>query len=125
MSFHPTQTPKAGPPPLAPAVDDWLETLRHDYRQHFPDKLALLQARLDALANANSAVEPFAALLLEVHRLHGSAGTFGMHAPGEVLAAWESYMGEIKVPMGKIPPRIIADMRKWLQEVAEAVEPAG
>lgn len=125
MSFHPTQTPKAGPPPLAPAVEDWLETLRHDYRKRFPDRLARLQARLDALANADSAAEPFAALLLEVHRLHGSAGTHGMHAPGKVLAEWESYMGEIKVPVGKIPPQILAEMRKRLQEVAQAVEPAG
>ena len=117
---HPT-----APAPMPPPVEDWLETMRLEYRQRFPEKLTRLKARLDALANADSAGEPFAALLLDVHRMHGSAGTYGMHDAGRILAAWEALLHESKVPDGPLPPQALIAQRKLLQKLEQVTAQTG
>ena len=113
------------PAPMPPPVEDWLESMRRDYRQRFPEKLARLKARLDELANANSAGEAFAALLLDVHRMHGSAGTYGMHDAGRILAAWEALLYESKVPDGPLPPQALIAQRKLLQKLEQVTAQTG
>ena len=113
------------PAPMPQPVEDWLESMRREYRQRFPEKLARLKTRLEDLAKADSAGEAFAALLLDVHRMHGSAGTYGMHDAGRILEAWEALLHESKVPHEPFPPQALIAQRKLLRKLEQVTAQTG
>lgn len=106
--------------PQPEAAPEWLEPLRREYRRNFPEKLAALARCVDALAEAPSAAKTHAALLLAVHRLHGSAATYGLEDAGEILGAWESQLRLDPPPDGRMAPRSVAEMRRLLRKLQRA-----
>jgi hypothetical protein len=94
--------------------------MRREYRRRFPEKLARLATGVEELAGAPSAARAHAALRMEVHRLHGSAATYGLDEAGAILADWDARLNRRPPPAGPMPPRSIAALRRLLRRLERA-----
>lgn len=71
---------------------DWQQQARADYVASFPRKLETIET-LTAEWIADPADEArFEALRTAVHRIHGTAGSYGFDALGVIVAAWDEMM---------------------------------
>jgi HPt (histidine-containing phosphotransfer) domain-containing protein len=113
-------SPGKSRPAPDPETAAWLEQLRRDYRRGFPEKLALLGRCVDELAEAAPAAPAQAALFMEVHRLVGSAATYGLVEAGAILSEWESRLRQLAPPAGRMPRPALAEMRRMLRKVEQA-----
>ena len=68
---------------------NWREELRREYAQTLPDKLAKLGDLVAALEATPSDPAAFEPLLMAVHRLHGSAGSYGFADISRICGDWE------------------------------------
>ncbi len=75
---------------------NWRDELRREYAQTLPDKLARLVALHEALAAAPDAAAELEALLMAVHRLHGSAGSYGFPEISRAAGEWELELREAR-----------------------------
>lgn len=86
------------PPPAdaGRALDDWRAELARDYELALPEKYDQIEGRLAALCRTPDSVAAFDALLAAVHRLHGSAGSFGFVELSRQAGEWERQLLELR-----------------------------
>lgn len=119
-----------GPVPRASAgvtqdADDWRGELRREYARALPHKLARLERRLAALAAAPADAAAFDALLGAVHRLHGSAGSYGFGDLGRLAGEWERHLLDLRGGGGPLAPDTLEPMWAWLTAIRrEGPEPS-
>lgn len=105
---------------MTPDTADWREELRRDYLATLPDKLSTLRQHLEALAAAPGEPSAREALLTTVHRLHGSAGSYGFAEVGRLAGAWELHLVRDTRP---VEPAALERMRRWLELMHRQLEP--
>lgn len=94
----------------------WLDDLRRDYIASLPSKLARIEEAL-ALTQEDPAPEhATASLRLLLHRLHGTAGSYGLHDIGKAAADWGHALGVEST----LPPPIVTGFQKRLREAVAA-----
>jgi HPt (histidine-containing phosphotransfer) domain-containing protein len=77
------------PDPLPEDLQQALDLFRSQFAEHLPARLAEARAALDAWRTEPGSDERLRALHRVLHRLAGSAGTFGMPALGDAARAIE------------------------------------
>ena len=73
-------------------VADWQAKARADYVASFPKKLETMETLAAEWLATPEDEERYEALRTAVHRIHGTAGSYGFHALGEIVAAWDDLM---------------------------------
>jgi chemotaxis protein histidine kinase CheA len=73
-----------------------LQRLKEEYAERLPEKMAHLDGLVRQLAHPDSSGEVLAALALAVHRMHGSAGTYGFLHAGRVAGEWEKALEPLR-----------------------------
>lgn len=104
----------------------WLAEARLEYARTLPDNLARLERRLSALMVAPADGAAFDALLGAVHRLHGSAGSFGFAALGRLAGEWELHLLALRDAGDRTAPEALESMWARLTTIrhAEGPEPS-
>lgn len=106
---------EAGASGAAPRSDtaNWREELRREYAQALPDKLSRIADLFLALEQAPADKAALEALLMAVHRLHGSAGSYGFQEVSRTSGDWELELREARTA-GLSPAALLA-MRERLR----------
>lgn len=94
----------------APDQGDWRAELRREYAQALPDKYARIDRCLSALLLAPDDAAALEALLEAVHRLHGSAGTYGFVELGRLAGEWEDELLALRAAGRRPPPEVLDHM---------------
>jgi HPt (histidine-containing phosphotransfer) domain-containing protein len=68
--------------------EDFLAELRKEYQKTIPEKLSHLEQLAQAVKGAYTK-EAVAAFRMAVHKIAGSAGTYGYAAAGELCHQWD------------------------------------
>lgn len=102
------------------ALERELEALRAEYRASLAPRLARLEALLEDTAGAGCAAR-FSELRREVHKIAGSAKTFGLPQVSEAAFALESYLQAHANP-GFVPdPGERSELKLLLERLARAI----
>jgi HPt (histidine-containing phosphotransfer) domain-containing protein len=107
--------------PLPPDLQQAMDLFRAQFAEQLPARLAEVRERLAAWQAAPADDTLLADLHRVLHRLAGSAGTFGMPAFGDACRAIESRLDELAAQ----PQRPAADVAQVAAQVAALDAPAG
>jgi chemotaxis protein histidine kinase CheA len=103
--------------------NDALRLLRERFRAASPATIARLRGLVAALAASPAAPDAIDALRRELHRVHGTAGSYGFKAASQLAAAME----ERVVRWGNAPALELSDRQALLEafigELEKAFEP--
>lgn len=104
---------------------DWRAELRREYAQTLPDKYAHVERRLAELLAAPADAARLETLLLAVHRLHGSAGSYGFEELGRLAGEWEAQLLALRDAGGPPAPGALESMGARLEALrcADSPEP--
>jgi class 3 adenylate cyclase/DNA-binding response OmpR family regulator len=105
---------------MTPDTADWREELRRDYLRTLPDKLDTLRRQLEALVASPGEAAAREVLLGSLHRLHGSAGSYGFADVGRLAGVWELELVRGARP---VTPTALQHMRSWLASMQRQLEP--
>jgi class 3 adenylate cyclase/CheY-like chemotaxis protein len=107
---------------LAKPAEDFarkVREFRRNYLASFPDKLRDLEALLDRLV-AGGGTDELEDLKMRLHRLKGSAGTYGLPAAGAAAAEWEETTEGLLTSGAAPSPPELAAMRSHLDSMGTA-----
>ena len=100
--------------PLPPDLQQALDLFRAQFAEQLPARLAELHERLAAWQAEPASDERLRDLHRVLHRLAGSAGTFGMPAFGEACRAIELALDDLQLQAARSP----ADVARVAAQVA-------
>lgn len=100
--------------PLPPDLQQALDLFRAQFAEQLPARLAELRERLAAWQAEPASDERLRDLHRVLHRLAGSAGTFGMPAFGEACRAIELALDDPQLQAARSP----ADVARVVAQVA-------
>lgn len=99
------------------------EALRAEYRSGMPAKLEKLGTLWSRLASGSAGVQAVAELLLELHGIAGSAGSFGLPQLSEAAHAAETFLAESTARGAKLGPEEERHFNRLLGELRSASLP--
>jgi chemotaxis protein histidine kinase CheA len=73
-------------------LPDWQQKVRADYLASFPKKLETIESLAAEWFDSPQDVTRFESLRTAVHRIHGTAGSYGFEALGAIMAEWDDLM---------------------------------
>lgn len=82
----------------------WQEELQAEYRKSLQGKLLILTRLVTRLVEHPEDLEVFEALRTCVHKIHGSAGSFGLERLSQVAGEWERQL-DLMLPEPSIAMR--------------------
>jgi hypothetical protein len=97
-------------------VADWQLKARADYVASFPKKLETIEALAAEWLDAPGDESRYESLRTAVHRIHGTAGSYGFHALGDIVAAWDDAMTAALKERSFSSGGTIVAVRQYLQE---------
>jgi len=100
------------------AVPDWMREIREDYVATLPERLAEIRKHLAAAGTDNTELEPLEAAL---HRLHGSAGSYGFDEIGTIAGACEELLN-FRRKTNSVTDATLEELRHEVARIADAVE---
>jgi len=100
------------------------EALRAEYRNGMPAKLEKLGTLWSRLASGSAGVQAVADLLLELHSIAGSAGSFGLPQLSEAAHAAETFLAESTAKGAKLGPEEERRFNRLLGELRSASLPS-
>ncbi|HYM60664.1 MAG TPA: Hpt domain-containing protein [Thermoanaerobaculia bacterium] len=101
--------------------DDWAAPLRREYREGLAGKLKNLETLCDSLrANPADAAAP-AALATAVHRIKGSAASYGFDEIGAIATEWDLALKQSIARGEGLNADEIAAMEEFLRRFRKAV----
>lgn len=98
----------SAPPPGPADIQQALDLFRAQFAEQLPARLAEARTQLAAWQADPAADEPLRGLHRVLHRLAGSAGTFGMPAFGEACRAIELHLDELVARPGRTAADVAA-----------------
>lgn len=111
------------PPDAAPGRDDWRAELRREYARTLPGKHAHIERRLVALAATPADPTALEALFAAVHRLHGSAGSYGFTELSRLAGEWEQELLVLRDAGGRPSAGALEAMRARLDALRRLERP--
>ncbi len=94
--------------------------LRIKYRKRISAKLATLEKIISNMESGPVAPGPFEKLKFLVHKIHGSAGSFGFDESSSIAAEWDLWLRAVSAKMA-VAPEDIARMRKMLADLRNSM----
>ena len=110
-------------PPSFRRLGKEFETLRSEYRAAMPAKIERLGSLWSRLAAGEAGMQAVSELLVELHRIAGSAGTFGLPQLGEVAASAEAYLAGCTADGRRLGPEEERHFNRLLGELRNASLP--
>lgn len=99
------------------------DALRAEYRNGMPARLEKLGTLWSRLASGSAGVQAVADLLLELHAIAGSAGSFGLPRLSEAAHAAEAFLAESTARGAKLGPEEERQFNRLLGELRNASQP--
>ncbi len=101
---------------------NWREELRREYSQTLPAKLSKLASLVEGLTRQPDDRDALEALIMAVHRLHGSGGSFGFAEVSRLCGEWEL---ELRQAQGeRLSALQVAQLDARLQALRGVLAPA-
>jgi len=99
-----------------------LKELHDSFLGRLPEKVSAIGQFLEQAVARPGDDEPMVSLLNAVHKLHGSAGSYGVHNIGNIAGEWEHELRTIRE--SKKPPDApaILKMQNFLRDIKAALE---
>jgi class 3 adenylate cyclase/DNA-binding response OmpR family regulator len=102
-----------------------LKDLRQGFLDKLPEKIQQLSGLVDRAMEQPRDHERIGALLNAVHKLHGTAGTYGLHEVSEVAGAWEQELQTAREAGAGLDDAAVAGAQRRFREVKAASLSAG
>ena len=96
-------------------IGEFLARAKSEYRDALPEKLKELEAALARLENEPERCDELRKMFDGVHRLSGSAGSFGLDDIGLVADEWERRIKELRSCGAK--PSDFSAMRTYIARI--------
>ena len=95
-------------------------SLKASYRAGLPAKLSAFTDLLDLLEQEPNSRELAKKLLLEVHKFHGSAGSYGFPRISEIAGEWELRLKSVSEQEEKVGESHLQEYRNYLRRIENA-----
>ena len=95
--------------------------LKDEYRKRVASKLDLIEDIVAAL-NPGPFADTLEKLSMAVHKIHGSAGSFGLDDASRIAAEWELWMRSVSTN-GILSENEIQRMKDLLENLKRALKP--
>lgn len=105
--------------PVGP--DDWSEELKRQYLRSLAGKLSILEALVEGLQQNPNDGELLEQLTTAVHKIHGSAGTYGLSELTLATREWERTMFTAQEESRKLTDREMDEIQGYLREFRSLV----
>jgi HPt (histidine-containing phosphotransfer) domain-containing protein len=99
-------------------LQDFLEKAKAEYRESLSGLMAELEELVLQLAADSSDRQGRESLLESVHRVRGSAGSFGMDEVSKIAGEWECAIRDLPASP---PPSAFAGMREYLARIRASI----
>lgn len=103
------------------ASEDWLEKLKRQYLQTLTDKIRNLETLVESLGRNPDDWETFDQLATAVHKIHGSAGTYGFDEITHATTDWERKMITVQKERRELTAGEMDQIHDYLQRIKSLV----